>query len=355
MRKILTFLLFTLLCLGASNVFSEHEPHCNNGGHTEWGRNFNSSMFGGPKYTDYWYKVASDSDHPMYANTRTETSLTNVPVLLNSRATWKASAEVECRSNGYRGFYWVDAFIIVDGETKDFDWGASEDGYMLSFNRKFKDLAKAYHSESKTAQGFYPYPSITASDCYASGTINGQTYTDSDITGVSESHSDFIVDLLTVYKDACSIIPWDNDTEAETANFDGVTTTCLLADFSIRTLTPASGSNTYATAGSTHEASLTSSVPYDSVVWQVRTPSNTGNIVPTVETDTGDGTATDASMSYTFPTGVTGTYTIMAYVWYSDLSARGLSYDVTVTLSPGLRPMVQLTMQMVVKHTRWDL
>ena len=29
----------------------------------------------------------------------------------------------------------------------------------------------------------------------------------------------------------------------------------------------------------------------------------------------------------------------MAYVWYSDLSARQLSYDVRVTLSPGLRPI----------------
>ncbi len=126
-----------------------------------------------------------------------------------------------------------------------------------------------------------------------------------------------------------------------TGNLDGGTTTptTYLADSSTRTLAPASGSNTYATAGSTHEASLTSSVAYDSVVWQVRTPSNTSHLVPTVETDTGDGTATDASMSYTFSAGVTGTYTIMAYVWYSDLSARAMSYDVTVTLSPGLRPI----------------
>ncbi len=135
----------------------------------------------------------------------------------------------------------------------------------------------------------------------------------------------------------------DSDDEANSGNgnLDGGTTTptTYLADSSTRTLAPASGSNTYATAGSTHEASLTSSVPYDSVVWQVRTPSNTSHLVPTVETDTGDGTATDASMSYTFPAGVTGTYTIMAYVWYSDLSARAMSYDVRVTLSPGLRPI----------------
>ena len=133
---------------------------------------------------------------------------------------------------------------------------------------------------------------------------------------------------------------WYSDLSARAMSYDvTVRTPIYIADSSTRTLIPASGSNFYATAGSTHEASLTSSVPYDSVVWQVRTPDNTSNIVPVVETDTGDGTLTDASLSYTFPAGVTGTYTIMAYVWYSDLSARAMSYDVTVTLSPGLRPI----------------
>ena len=135
---------------------------------------------------------------------------------------------------------------------------------------------------------------------------------------------------------------WYSDLSARAMSYDvdvTVRTPIYIADSSTRILVPASGSNYYATVGSTHEASLTSSVAYDSVVWQVRTPSNTSHLVPTVETDTGDGTLTDASLSYTFPAGVTGTYTIMAYVWYSDLSARAMSYDVTVTLSPGLRPI----------------
>ena len=106
-----------------------------------------------------------------------------------------------------------------------------------------------------------------------------------------------------------------------------------IADSTTITLIPASGSNFYATAGSTHTADLRSSVPYGSVGWRVRSPSSIRAITTFryLEIDAGDGTLTEASFSYTFPIGVTGTYTIAADVQYSDFSARTISYDVTVT------------------------
>lgn len=119
----------------------------------------------------------------------------------------------------------------------------------------------------------------------------------------------------------------------------GSTTTTRIADSATRTLSPGSTSYTYATVGSTHYSSLTSSVPYKSIVWQVLRPGHTGNIIPVVETDNGDGSLTDATLSYSFPSDVTGTYKIMAYVWYSDTSGSQMSYDVRVTLEPGLRPI----------------
>ena len=333
MRNILTFLSFTLLFISSNIVFSEHDSMSNNGGHSEWGRSSSSNVLVSKKYTDYWYRIANDVDDPMYADTSVDTILDNIPALFKSSMSWKCDAEVRCKSNNYKGTCNVYAAIIVDGETKDIDYGALTTGYVKSFEGKYKDRAKANHNETKTRQGSYPHPSITALDCRASGTIGGKPY-----------NSD-----LTAYKSAWSVIPWDDNGDDDgsadgsgeggtTGESDGGTTT-YLADSSTRTLTPASGSYTYATVGSTHEASLTSSIDYDSVVWQVGPPNHIGSTYPTVETDIGDGTLTDASLSYTFPTDVPGTYTIIAIVSYSDLSARQLSYDVTVTLSPGLRPI----------------
>lgn len=171
------------------------------------------------------------------------------------------------------------------------------------------------------------------------------TPSDGDTSNVTSTiNGDLSVIDIPVDEDG-NLIEDDNEEDNENGEpkgkleDSGSTNTILLADTSTRTLSPGSTSHTYATVGSTHYASLTSSVPYESVVWQVEPPGHSGNTLPIVETDTGDGTLTEATLSYSFPSDVTGTYKIMAYVWYSDTSASQMSYDVRVTLEPGLRPI----------------
>ncbi len=125
----------------------------------------------------------------------------------------------------------------------------------------------------------------------------------------------------------------------ESGSLDGGTTPTYIADTATRTFVSTNGKY-YTTVDTIHEAKVTSSVPYESIVWQVEDPDHTGNIIPVVETDPGDGTLTEATLRYSIPAdATTGTYKIMAYVWYSDLSARQLSYDLVVTPPEGLRPI----------------
>ncbi len=103
------------------------------------------------------------------------------------------------------------------------------------------------------------------------------------------------------------------------------------------TLAPAAGSDYFATADDTHEAVLTTNPPYYYVMWYVKAPSDTSEKGTLVETDSGNTRLTEASLSYTFPTGVAGEYTITAVVHEgADVSTRELSYNVSVTLPPGL-------------------
>ena len=106
-------------------------------------------------------------------------------------------------------------------------------------------------------------------------------------------------------------------------------------------LAPAEGSNYTATAGSIHEAMVSSDLPYATVAWHVKAPGDTTENGTLVETHTGDGLLTKATLRYTFPTGVTGDYTITAVVTIvllEDLNPAisTLSYVVNVTLPPGL-------------------
>ena len=97
------------------------------------------------------------------------------------------------------------------------------------------------------------------------------------------------------------------------------------------TLTSSDGSYT-ATAGTGHEANFTTNQAYSYVYWYVRSPSGSG-LGTNVKTDTGDSSTTKtAQLSYSFPTGVAGDYTITAYVYGSDNSVYQTSYTVSVLL-----------------------
>ena len=87
-----------------------------------------------------------------------------------------------------------------------------------------------------------------------------------------------------------------------------------------------------ATSGETHETCLMTDAPYSEVYWYVASPSETG-LGTHMETDTGDGTTTEATFSYTFPSGAmhTGTYTITAYIYRLDQSVYQESYTVEVS------------------------
>ncbi len=88
-----------------------------------------------------------------------------------------------------------------------------------------------------------------------------------------------------------------------------------------------------ATAGDSHTANLSASEALYSATWYIAGPGETGRGTH-IESDGGDGTATTASLTYTFPSGVSGDYTITALAYkMSDMSLMGeVSYTVTVSL-----------------------
>ena len=97
-----------------------------------------------------------------------------------------------------------------------------------------------------------------------------------------------------------------------------------------RSLTSSNGAYT-ATAGDSHTSNFSTSSPYSSVYWYVKTPSDTSVNGTNVEIDQGNGTKKMASMTYTFPSGVSGTYQIMANVYPGGGSSYDLKYTVSVT------------------------
>lgn len=190
MRNIFTYLSITLLCLGSSIVFSDHNENSNNGPHSGWPHSYNTNTHVGMRYTDEYYQVASDYEWPFSASTSTKTTRVNTPMLLYFYASWSCEANIECKSNFYKGYYWVDALIYVDGETKDSDYGPWDySGGYPEFEGIHKDRAKAYYSENDTGpNASYPHPSITASDCSASGSITGYAY-DMNWNGALDAYS----------------------------------------------------------------------------------------------------------------------------------------------------------------------
>lgn len=96
-------------------------------------------------------------------------------------------------------------------------------------------------------------------------------------------------------------------------------------------LSPTGGSYA-ASPGGSHTASLTTSVPYNSVYWYVKTPWDTSYYGTNEATDSGDGLTNEASFSYVFPSGSmhTGSFKITAYIYTGDNSVTEYSYTVDV-------------------------
>ena len=121
-------------------------------------------------------------------------------------------------------------------------------------------------------------------------------------------------------------------------------------------LTPSDGIYT-ASAGDTHESTLNTGEPHYSVSWYVKKPGDTSDYGTFVENDSGNGTRTTASLSYTFPSGIGGDYVItaIAYRWTDMSLIDEISYTVSVSaLTVPDRPAsFELTPHKVAILLRW--
>jgi len=91
--------------------------------------------------------------------------------------------------------------------------------------------------------------------------------------------------------------------------------------------------------GDVVEMALVTDAPYSSVYWYVNTPWDSyteGNLGEQLEIDSGDGTTTEASLSWTAPSGAmhTGDCVITAYIYRSDSTVYEETYTVTVDMTP---------------------
>ena len=88
-----------------------------------------------------------------------------------------------------------------------------------------------------------------------------------------------------------------------------------------------------AEAGTGHEANFTAQQAYRLIYWYVKGPGDFSYYGPKVKTDYGDGsTTTTAQLGYSFPSGVSGEYQFLAYVYSGDYSVYETSYTVSVSL-----------------------
>lgn len=89
-----------------------------------------------------------------------------------------------------------------------------------------------------------------------------------------------------------------------------------------------------ASPGESHEACVMTDAPFYEILWYVAGPGETG-LGTNIEVDTGDGTITNATFSYTFPSGAmhTGTYKITAYIYRWNQSVYEESYTVDVSFT----------------------
>lgn len=92
--------------------------------------------------------------------------------------------------------------------------------------------------------------------------------------------------------------------------------------------------NQFPSPGESFGVRLTTDAPYSQVYWYVKAPWETSYYGTNVEIDSGDGSTTEASLSYTFPSGAmhTGDFIITAYIYRSDQSVYEETYTVNVTM-----------------------
>ncbi len=134
--------------------------------------------------------------------------------------------------------------------------------------------------------------------------------------------------IETLHSDGSTPVnPYENEEESADGNEN--CNGCNDASAAPATGLSSSDGSYTASAGDTHEANLVADGPYSQVYWYVKAPGETGYGTE-VEIDNGDGSTSDASLSYTFPSDASGEYTITAYIYRSDLSVYEESYTVTI-------------------------
>ena len=93
-----------------------------------------------------------------------------------------------------------------------------------------------------------------------------------------------------------------------------------------------------ATAGFGHEANFTTNEAYTLVYWYVKTPGDTSHYGANVVTEAGDGSKMTSQLDYSFPSGVSGDYQFLVYVYSSGGSVYETSYTVSVSLPSSNTP-----------------
>lgn len=97
----------------------------------------------------------------------------------------------------------------------------------------------------------------------------------------------------------------------------------------------ATDSDDTASPGETHDYKLITETPFYWVGWYVKTPWDTSDLGTFITSEDGDGTKTESTFSYTFPSGSmhTGDFLITAVIYrWSDMSQYEETYTETVSL-----------------------
>lgn len=97
----------------------------------------------------------------------------------------------------------------------------------------------------------------------------------------------------------------------------------------------ATDSDDTASPGETHDYKLITETPYYWVGWYVKAPWEAGDLGTFITSEDGDGTKTESTFSYTFPSGSmhTGDFLITAVIWrWSDMSEYKETYTESVSL-----------------------
>ena len=206
--------------------------------------------------------------------------------------------------------YWGSASLDHDWVNKEPDaHGGDSNG----------DFGSIFYSVHLTDFGHLA-PEGTISDCKASGSVwSDAVYVPNQQlhhTATSKTHDDH----TDVYLNG----ELEQEGDAEGNNGHGNN------DLGIFPTDP----NQSPSPGESYEVRLTTDTPYSQVYWYVKAPWETSYYGTNVEIDNGDGSTTEASLTYTFPSGAMhiGEFIITAYIYQSDQSVYEETYTVNVTM-----------------------